>query len=313
MTLDQLLVLDTVARLGSFSAAARELNRVQSAISYSIKTLEEEMGLALFDRGSYRPELTEAGRQIQERARILLEEAEHLTLLGQQLAGGNEAVVRFDLSPTCPLEEVIPALKMVAETCPRTQLLISMEILGGESLVLEDKVDLSLTDMVAVDDQLETLLWGKIPMLPVAAVGHPLLEGEPSRTELSRQTQIVIHSTAIAMEVVSQGVQQGAPTWRVRDFETKRQLLLAGLGWGNMPDYLIRDELASGRLKQIQTKVLAANAANLYLVRKRHKAHGPVASELWDRLQGCREVLDSHQTEAGRATHHADDRRQGGG
>ncbi len=294
MTLDQLLVLDTVARLGSFSAAARELNRVQSAISYSIKTLEEEMGLTLFDRGSYRPKLTDGGRQIQERARILLEEAEHLSLLGQQLASGNEAVVRFDLSPTCPLEEVMPALKAVAESFPRTQLLISMEIIGGESLVLEDNVDLSLTDMVAVDDQLETLLWGKIPMLPVAAPGHPLLKGaSPTRSELSRQTQIVIHSTAPAMETVSLGVLIGTPTWRVRDFETKRKLLLAGLGWGNMPDYLIRDELESGRLKRINTKVLVQKTANLYLVRKARKAHGPVASELWERLRRCREVIDN--------------------
>ena len=63
LTLDQLRVLVSVAESGSFSAAARRLGRVQSAVSQSIQTMEATLGLALFDRSTRTPALTEAGRR----------------------------------------------------------------------------------------------------------------------------------------------------------------------------------------------------------------------------------------------------------
>ena len=58
LTLDQLRVLDSIERLGSFARAARELSRATSAVSYSVKTLEESLGLRLFDRSGHRAALT---------------------------------------------------------------------------------------------------------------------------------------------------------------------------------------------------------------------------------------------------------------
>src|SRR5260370_30697287 len=59
LTLDQMRILVAVADRGSFSAAARALGRVQSAISQSIQTLETTLGLVLFDRSGKRPQLTD--------------------------------------------------------------------------------------------------------------------------------------------------------------------------------------------------------------------------------------------------------------
>ena len=62
LTLDQMRVLIAVAEAGSFSAAARRLGRVQSAVSQAMQTLEENLRLTLFDRSAKTPTLTEAGR-----------------------------------------------------------------------------------------------------------------------------------------------------------------------------------------------------------------------------------------------------------
>jgi hypothetical protein len=63
-SVDQLLVLLTVAEAGSFTAAAKRLGRATSAISYAIDTLEEQLGLSLFDRGTTRkPKLTQQAKQ----------------------------------------------------------------------------------------------------------------------------------------------------------------------------------------------------------------------------------------------------------
>ena len=59
-TLDQLLVLESVVRVGTFAGAAKELHRVTSAVSYAIKTLEEALGVPLFAREGRRAALTPA-------------------------------------------------------------------------------------------------------------------------------------------------------------------------------------------------------------------------------------------------------------
>ena len=64
VTLDQLLVLSKIAETGSFRAAAGVLHRAQSAVSYAIKNLEDELGVELLCRDQYRPTLTPAGEAV---------------------------------------------------------------------------------------------------------------------------------------------------------------------------------------------------------------------------------------------------------
>ncbi|MEO8530666.1 MAG: LysR family transcriptional regulator, partial [Deltaproteobacteria bacterium] len=72
-TLEQLHVFLTVVEKGSFSAAARTLNRAQSVVSYTIANLEAQLGVTLFRRvGTKRPELTEAGQSVLEDARRMV-------------------------------------------------------------------------------------------------------------------------------------------------------------------------------------------------------------------------------------------------
>src|SRR5687767_3519247 len=64
LSLDALQVLDSIDRKGSFALAANELHRVPSAITYSVRQLEEGLGVELFDRAGHRAVLTEAGREL---------------------------------------------------------------------------------------------------------------------------------------------------------------------------------------------------------------------------------------------------------
>jgi DNA-binding transcriptional LysR family regulator len=72
LTLDHMRVLSAVAETGSFSAAARKLGRVQSAVSQAVQTMEATLGLALFDRSRKTPTLTDAGAAMLEDARATL-------------------------------------------------------------------------------------------------------------------------------------------------------------------------------------------------------------------------------------------------
>ena len=72
LSLDALLVLDAIDRKGSFAAAAVELHRVPSAITYTVQKLEEDLDVLLFDRRGHRAKLTAAGRELLDEGRHLL-------------------------------------------------------------------------------------------------------------------------------------------------------------------------------------------------------------------------------------------------
>ncbi|MCL7652383.1 LysR family transcriptional regulator, partial [Klebsiella pneumoniae] len=79
LTLEALRVMDAIDRRGSFAAAADELGRVPSALSYTMQKLEEELDVVLFDRSGHRTKFTNVGRMLLERGRVLLEAADKIT------------------------------------------------------------------------------------------------------------------------------------------------------------------------------------------------------------------------------------------
>ena len=90
LTLEALRVMDAIDRPGQFAAAADELGRVPSALSYTMQKLEEELDVVLFDRSGHRTKFTNVGRMLLERGRVLLEAADKLTTDAEALARGWE-------------------------------------------------------------------------------------------------------------------------------------------------------------------------------------------------------------------------------
>src|SRR6516164_7123032 len=103
LTLDQMRVLIAVADAGSFSAAARKLGRVQSAISQSIQTLEMTLRLTLFDRSGKTPRLTDAGRALVGDARALIVAAGALRARAQSMANDVEPELTLAVDAIFPI------------------------------------------------------------------------------------------------------------------------------------------------------------------------------------------------------------------
>src|SRR5688572_33390864 len=91
LSLDSLQVIDAIDRKGSFAGAATELHRVPSAITYSIRQLEEGLGVELFDRRGHRAVLTDAGRELLRQGRRLLGAAADLGGRGPRVGRGRES------------------------------------------------------------------------------------------------------------------------------------------------------------------------------------------------------------------------------
>ena len=90
LTPDALLMMDTIARTGSFAAAARELGKVPSALTYNVRQLEEALDVLLFDRRSRQARFTAAGEELLSEGRRLLEQIEAVSNRVKRVATGWE-------------------------------------------------------------------------------------------------------------------------------------------------------------------------------------------------------------------------------
>ncbi len=285
MTLDQLLVLSKIAETGSFRAAAGALHRAQSAISYAIKNLEDELGMELLCRDQYRPTLTPAGEAVLLKARQVLAGTNEIADLARQLQLGDEPFLNLAISAIVPLGPVIPALKGLGQLKPHLILNLRVEVLASQWKVQEERADMAISELFHNGDteNLEKYPLGHVRLKAVVAPGHPLTlhAGCIKETELRRHTQVILPSTDDGGNRFKAGVMEGAGTWSVSDFASKRHLLLGGLGWGLMPLSIIDQDLQMGRLVALEVEPYTEFSIPIFLMRKRKKGQGPCAKLLW--------------------------------
>jgi len=258
LTLEALEVLDAINRRGSFAAAAIELDRVPSAITYTVRRLEEALDMLLFDRKGRRARFTPAGRELLERGRALLAEAAAVEQRVQRVATGWESELRIAVDSIVPLARVWPLVGRFYAECQardaaHTRLRLSQEVLGGAwDALAEGRVDLVLG---APGDPppgggYRSRLMAEVPMVFVVAPRHPLAAAPEPLPEAA----ILPHRVVVAADSSRRlpprtvGLLTGQDTLTVPDLPSKLAAQVAGLGCGAMPWYLAADDVAAGRL-----------------------------------------------------------------
>ena len=258
LTLDALEVLEAIDRRGSFAAAAVELDRVPSAITYTVRRLEEALDVLLFDRTGRRARFTPAGRELLERGRALLADAAAVEQRVQRVATGWESELRVAVDSIVPLARVWPLVGRFYADCQErdqahTRLRISQEVLGGGwDALAEGRVDLVLgaSGDPPPGGGYRTRLMAEVPMVFVVAPRHALARAAEPLAESS----ILPHRAVVAADSSRRlpprtvGLLTGQDTLTVPDLPAKLAAQVAGLGCGAIPWYLAADEVAAGRL-----------------------------------------------------------------
>jgi DNA-binding transcriptional LysR family regulator len=259
LSLDQFAVFAAVADEGSFAAAARRLNRAQSAITYAIQKLEDQTGVPLFDRSTYRPTLTEAGKALQPRIRRILADIEDYRLHARQMAMGIEDELRLAVHPYVPanflsdvlrdFRVVFPSVRIVASLQPRNAAIESLQ---------QSKSDLALLfALVSLGESFKHLPCTAVELVAVASLEHPLAHVKgPVGPELLRDSMQIAVNDAIASEEEERHLRgygmDSTEMWRVMNFEIMHSLLLDAVGWGVVPLSRVAEDLATGRLVALQ-------------------------------------------------------------
>lgn len=255
LTLEALRVMDAIDRRGSFAAAADELGRVPSALSYTMQKLEEELDVALFDRSGHRTKFTNVGRMLLERGRILLEAADKLTTDAEALARGWETHLTIVTEVLVPAEKLFPLVEKLAAKA-NTQLSIISEVLAGAWERLEQgRADIVIAPDMHFRSSSEINSRKLYPLMnvQVAAPDHPIhLEAEPlAEATRVKYRGIAIADTARERPVLTVQLLDKQPRLTVSSMEDKRRALLAGLGVASIPYVLVERDIAEGRLRVV--------------------------------------------------------------
>ncbi|TXN00167.1 LysR family transcriptional regulator [Methylobacterium sp. WL64] len=294
LTLDQIRVFIAVADAGSFSKAAKSLNRAQSAVTYAIKRLEAETEVVVFDRSAYRPVLTEGGKALLVRARRIAEEASAFHDQATSLASGLEPELSIALDPMFPMPVVVDALKAFSARFPSVPPRVHVLSLGAAAkLVTEGTCVIGMLPLIISDlTLLKSFPMLRIDLVPVVAASHPLafLDGPIATETLHRFVQLVLSDASEITAGRDYGILSSR-TWRVADLGAKKSMLLAGLGWGSMPAHLVVDEIARGELTRIDPAGFDPMTARLVLAAaySAERSLGPAAAWMIDHLGHTRD------------------------
>ncbi|MCW2283895.1 DNA-binding transcriptional LysR family regulator [Rhodoblastus acidophilus] len=287
-SLDQIRVFVAAAEHGSFSAAARKLGRAQSAVSDLIRRLEEETGVALFDRTTRSPTLTGEGKLLLADARAIAAAADKLHFRATGMKKGVEAELCAVMDVYFPVQAMAEAAADFRDAFPATPLRLYVEVLGGALRpVLDGRASFAVVGPTPIPgDCASEPLYG-VEIVMVAAPTHPLarIEGPITREHLAAEVQLVLTERDSAAPEREYGVLSPT-TWRLADLYAKQAFLLSGLGWGSMPRHAIARELEEGRLKILEiADAPAARSPPMSVVYRAASPPGPAGRWLIERLR----------------------------
>jgi DNA-binding transcriptional LysR family regulator len=295
VSFDQLRMFVAAADEGSFSAAARQVQRTQSAVSESILNLEVQLGVALFDRSGRYPKLTNEGTVLLADARAVIGGVDAMKARAKGISGGLEPELAAVIDVFLPITTVAEMAREFRLQFPVTPLRLYVEALGSAVRpVIDGRVSLGIV--------------GSLPVLPpslahervtdimftmVAAASHPFAcwRGKIPRDELTRHVQLVLTDRSDLSEGREFGVYS-ASTWKLADLFAKHAFLLAGLGWGGMPLHTVEKDIAEGRLVEIEIEDVPAGGLPLtmYAIYRDDDPPGPAGRWMIDRLKHGSEI-----------------------
>jgi len=261
ITVDGLIVLDAIHTYGSFASAAKKLHRVPSAISYSMKKLEQDLDTQLFNRSGHKAALTAAGLLLLEEGKHLLNAITDLENHVKKVSDGWESSLRIAVGNMFPVDNILLLISRFYEQGSGTRIKLLSEVYGG----IWDALVTNRADL-AIGAPSESPSGGGYHLRPlndiewifVVASSHALAKhNEPlSEALISQYRVIAVADTSRNLQPRTSGIYTGQDVFTVPDFDTKIKAHIQGMGVGFLPRSLIQQQLDEGVLieKKLETE-----------------------------------------------------------
>jgi DNA-binding transcriptional LysR family regulator len=186
-----------------------------------------------------------------------------------------------------PAWRVVDALKEFHAEFPTVHLRLNVEALGAVTQMVLNRsasigVGLPLDAEIA---GIERIGVGSVELVPVAAPNHPLARAGQNAPGAGRDhIQLVLTDRSPFTQGQDMAVV-ATQTWRLADLGSKHMLLREGIGWGNMPEPMVRDDLAAGRLVHLDMPDCRGGSYRLQAIYRTDTPPGPAGSWLIERFQ----------------------------
>ena len=272
------MAFDSAARMGSFSAAARELNLTQGAISRQIHALENQLGVALFKRAGKTIQLTETGKVYVQEVHVALQTIRNASL--DAITNPLSGILNLAVLPTFGTRWLMPRFSSFLKKHPDITVNFVTKLtpfdFQGENV--HSAIHYGEPDW---PDTTSTFLMGE-KAIPVCSPN--LLERHPIRNAEDMSSLPLLHLTSrpnawkdwFALNNIVLPQNHGM---LFEQFSIVIQAAVAGIGMALLPIFLIQNELDRGELMMIQNLPLISSRSAYYLVTPTDKSdYAPVVA-----------------------------------
>jgi DNA-binding transcriptional LysR family regulator len=256
-----------------------------------LANLEGQLGVTLFDRSARYPTLTEDGRALLQDARAVANQMDGFKARAKTLREGLEPELSLSIDVMYPMRELIDVVAKFRDKFPHTPLRLFVEVLGAViEPVLQGTCQIGIVGSLPVlPETMHSEFLLDVPLVTVVAPTHPLAsyKGVIPQSELQRHVQLVLTDRSTLSKGQSYGVFS-KNAWRLADMGARHAFLRAGFGFGNMPQFMVEDDIASGKLRVIRIE-LPSNLKPLMAMRAVYRTDappGPAGRWLIDHLNG---------------------------
>lgn len=250
-------LIDIVAQVGSFTAAANKLHKVPSAVSYAVKQVEEELGVPLFIREHRSVRLTPAGEHFVKQARTILGQLDDIKQGTQKVANGWQPKLSIALDNIVRADRISVLITEFYRNFQDVELDIQIETFNGvwESLSTgRSDIAIGATTAIPTGGIYQYKDMGTIDWTFVVAKNHPLAEFDRPLTD-----EELLPYASICLEDSARDIPQ-RNIWRltnqrrilVPDWIRALNCFIDGLGVGYMPSHLVSPFVLAGRLVEKQ-------------------------------------------------------------
>jgi len=278
---------------GSFSAAARSLGRVPSAVSMAIAQLEAELDLPLFDRSGREPKPTAAALSLAPQARLLAAQRQQLQVHALALTQGLEDILTIAIAPELLAVPWNTALAELAAEHP----LLEVEVLAAPqadalAMLHDGRAHLALVfERPGIDGREGFQEVASDVHVAVISPAHPVWQQAQAGTGLREAQLLSTRQIVVASRdrsVVDPRFVLARHRWRTDTPVAALSLILAELGWGWLPRNYIRPQLERGELVEMRFENLS-NELQLWVdvVWSKSRPLGLAARKFVERIGGA--------------------------
>jgi DNA-binding transcriptional LysR family regulator len=295
MTLDQLRAFNAVVKYGSIRAASIQIHKSAPSISSAIKALEARMGLTLFSRDGYRLVVSDNGREFYDKAQQIVRSASELSSFSKQKWKKKEKKFLIAIDALVPFEQVVSLIESVELAFPDTQFNLYVEHIGSAlDKPYSQEIDLAIAPIHGEQNEdLEVKYLFSVCTIPVASPDSLIakIKAPIRQVQIIDELQIVVKASSIKWKNQASTAVSGTRSFYVSDLNTQKSLILAGVGWGYLPEHMVKNDIANGSLLALDLEHCPRHSSEQYLIRRSENETGRVAQKAWSTFS----TLDNHE------------------